>query len=39
MSLNFGAMPIAWNNVRRNKTVLDGNIIPMVSFRMLLDRH
>jgi len=39
MSLNFGVTPIAWNDVRRNKTVLDGNIIPMVSFRMLLDRH
>jgi hypothetical protein len=39
MSLNIGVMPIAWKDPNLNRSNIDGNILPIISFRMLLDRH
>jgi len=39
MSLNFGVMPLALHDVRRNTTVLSRAVFPLISFRMLLHRH
>lgn len=39
MSLLFGVMPIAWDDPRINQTNVEASAIPLVSFRILLDRH
>jgi hypothetical protein len=39
MSLSFGLMPVAFDDVRGSRNSFDGGILPVVTFRMLLDRH
>ncbi len=39
MSLGFGIMPLAWRDPSINKSNIEASAIPIISFRMLLDRH
>lgn len=39
MSLSFGVMPIVWKNPTINNSYVEGNLMPILSFRILLDRH
>lgn len=39
MTLGFGVMPIAWIDPSINTSNIEANTLPLVTFRMLLDRH
>ena len=39
MALGFGVMPIGWRDPTINRTNIEASAIPIISFRMLLDRH
>tara|TARA_B100000809_G_scaffold266402_1_gene328961 strand:+ start:7321 stop:8082 length:762 start_codon:yes stop_codon:yes gene_type:complete len=39
MTLGFGIMPLAWIDPSINTSNIEANAIPLITFRMLLDRH
>ena len=39
MTLGIGVMPLAWKDPTINQSNIKASAIPLISFRMLLDRH